>query len=376
MTSLNNDILPLRSAGNPKGAPCYATVWCRRPGETPFELRQHSPVRTFDSISRLPDTGGFVIAPFESNATCPLLLVEPDEFRSADPLTGDTEALTHIQWGTPDEKAQRLSYASAFSAAHGRLVRGEVEKIVLSRRLHLPFASEATDATSDEIARLGHALFLRACAAYPECFVALWHIPGHGTWVTATPEPLLRNRGSLWHTVALAGTQPADAGSWSTKNREEQAIVARFVARALDTVATDINQSAPYAFTTGRIQHLRTDFTFGLPDTAAALSLLQQLHPTPAVCGTPRGLAREAILAAEPEPRKYYAGFCGPYRLGQWGTSLFVTLRCAELSSEGITFYAGGGLLAESNEADEWNETCRKIHTLRSLVAPDAHAAH
>ena len=96
-------------------------------------------------------------------------------------------------------------------------------------------------------------------------------------------------------------------------------------------------------------------------------ALLLRLHPTPAVCGLPRAAAQRAILTDEASPRRYYAGFSGP--LGIEGeTRLYVSLRCMEFTPSLATLYAGGGIMPESVEQEEWEETQRKLQTMLRLL--------
>lgn len=55
----------------------------------------------------------------------------------------------------------------------------------------------------------------------------------------------------------------------------------------------------------------------------------------------------------------YYAGFSGPYLLEEQ-TMLYVSLRCMQLNANMATLYAGGGIMPESKENEEWEETVRK----------------
>ena len=57
--------------------------------------------------------------------------------------------------------------------------------------------------------------------------------------------------------------------------------------------------------------HLRSDFSFTLPDNTHIGNLLQSLHPTPAVCGIPKKSAFDFIVRHEHTPRCYYSGFMG-----------------------------------------------------------------
>jgi len=352
-----------RRKGHGKAEKCTAVVFYRLPGkDICTSMRQHTPVKTFSAIDKLPMGGGYVVAPFAVSEKSPIVLVEPDvtwENLVKKPETGDFTAVSD------DGEQQRTDYARAFSSAHGRLKGGVLKKIVLSRRLHVRISSTQNDVTA-----LGESLFYKACVMRPECFVAFWWTQQTGAWLVATPEPILEHGESHWETVALAGTAPfreGEATEWSGKNREEQAIVSRFVANVLQGVARHVRKSDTITFRTGSIQHLCTKFKFNLISPQSVPTLLKRLHPTPAVCGFPRKEATEAIAEDESSPRRYYACFSGPlFFHGE--THLFVTLRCMELSPQTATLYAGGGIMPHSDEQEEWEETQRKLSTMRALL--------
>lgn len=359
-------------SGRPTDRPLSAKVYYKLPHEDEYTqlVGYGSAVRTVSSLDELPHGGGYVIAPFTVTPDCPILWIEPD-MMSRHPLDTDHSP---SGWRVLDDDTvtARTAYVRSFAAVRESLLRGDTDKVVLSRRLHLKL-EPVSGGDRDMETLIYHAkrLFDHACQRYPECFVTLWWTAQTGAWLIATPEPLLQYAGDEWHTVALAGTQPRpgdpSARTWSAKNHEEQAIVARFVKSVLEASATQVRTSPVETVSAGRIEHLCTHFHFRLPDTpGVATSLLQQLHPTPAVCGMPREAARDVILKAEPEPRRYYAGFSGPMGL-HGATRLYVSLRCMQLQSSQATLYAGGGLMPESREADEWEETQRKLLTMRDL---------
>ena len=334
------------------------------------KLVQHTAPRTFMSLKDIPLTGGYAIMPFGTSADCPLVFIEPDKIEE---LPIPVPQLT----GTPhplhtDEEVRRTDYHQTFTAAHGRLTDGEVQKMVLSRRLHVTI--ETADKTETEslesLLDKGYDYFLRACHYRPNSYVAFWWTPATGAWLIATPEPILEQHRHDWGTVALAGTIPWIEGAepeWNEKNKEEQAIVRRFITNQLENLTTDLKISETYSLHTGNIQHLCTDFNFGLKSEEDIREVLMRLHPTPAVCGLPREEARQAILHDESSPRRYYAGFSGPLHL-QGETHLYVSLRCMEFTTHSATLYAGGGLMPESQEADEWEETRRKMQTMWQLL--------
>ena len=115
--------------------------------------------------------------------------------------------------------------------------------------------------------------------------------------------------------------------------------------------------------------HLATPIVGTLSDPAVtALELALQVHPTPAICGTPTDAAEALIQTAESD-RGFYAGAVG------WSDSsgdgeYMVAIRCAEVSGDGKTAraWAGGGIVADSVAEEELAETGAKLRTiLRSL---------
>ena len=82
---------------------------------------------------------------------------------------------------------------------------------------------------------------------------------------------------------------------------------------------------------------------------------------------TPNSCGVWTATRIEPTSRFYYAGFSGPYLLEEQ-TMLYVSLRCMQLNANMATLYAGGGIMPESKENEEWEETVRKMATMRQLI--------
>ena len=213
----------------------------------------------------------------------------------------------------------------------------------------------------------GTCLFFRACHAYPNAFVALVKTPDHGTWLMSTPEVLLRMEGKDGYTMALAGTILATKHPvWTDKNREEQRLVGDYIARTIAPFSEKTSIGEPQTVRAANVMHLQTDFRFTMNERMEVAELVEQLHPTPAVCGIPKAEARQFILANEHSPRLYYSGFCGLFDVNSQ-TSLYVSLRCMQMLGNKIRLYAGGGLLRESVMESEWQETEAKMEAMRQL---------
>jgi isochorismate synthase len=312
------------------------------------------------SCTQLNGQSGFVVAPFEVKEEQPIVLIRPDKVTShPSPLTSHPSHLTsHLSPLTS-------SYSIDFANYHSQLLQGTFRKIVLARQ-----ADETTLQPIDPVE-----LFHCACQLYPRMFIALVYTPQSGTWLTATPEILLEGSGCDWRTIALAGTMRLEDGqldgegentTWSTKNIEEQRVVATYIAQCLEQFANDFREEGPRTVRAANLVHLRSDFTFTLPSDDRIGDLLQQLHPTPAVCGLPKREAFQFIIRNEYSPRRYYSGFMGPLQTPS--THLYVSLRCMNIEGNIYHLYAGGGLLRDSTLEQEWQETEAKLETMRRCL--------
>ena len=311
---------------------------------------------TLPSASCLDDVRGFVMAPFVASADT-LLVVIRGEARKVDI---QPEAL-HVS-GT--ETSDREAYSKAFSLFHSAVVDNRFSKLVLSRCAEV-VAHEAF---------CPQQLFAEACRRYPRMMVALVNSSVAGTWLMATPELLIAEDGGSWHTMALAGTMPYEGTTdcrWSGKNIAEQQMVADYISQCLSPFVTDMTVTEPYTIRAGNLVHLRSDFSFRFgndtSDVCGIGNVIETLHPTPAVCGLPKNDALRFILENENVDRRYYSGFLGPWHTGG-KASLFVSLRCMEISGTRCVMHAGGGLLADSDEESEWQETEMKMEAMRRLI--------
>lgn len=319
------------------------------------------------SVAQLNGREGFVIAPFQPSAECPVVLIHPDEVRDFVP---EAQCVDDAKGGRRVQKSPcTKAYARDYECFHGQLERGVFRKIVLARKstLHTLLSAEA--------------LFQKACRLYPRLFVALVYTEPSGMWLMATPEILLQGNGNAFHTMSLAGTQKASATTipplstkavegleWPQKDQEEQQYVTDYIEACIRTFSDDYRLQGPYTMTAAHLCHLRTDIHFRLPCADVLGDVLEALYPTPAVCGIPKEPARRFILRHEHEPRRYYSGFVGMLS-PRADTHLFVSLRCMRLLPGGICeLYAGGGLLKESEMEKEWKETEAKMQTMMELV--------
>jgi isochorismate synthase len=260
-------------------------------------------------------------------------------------------------------------YEEAVARAVERVRAGELEKIVLARdvEVHAPV-------DHDVGAVLG---LLRE--AFPSCYVfAVGR--GDGAFIAASPELLVRREGQRASTVALAGSIRRSADPAiddhlgeqllrSDKDREENAIVARRIARALRPFSVWVTAAPePSLVRVANIQHLGMPIRAQLTSPLSAIELAGVLHPTPAVGGEPWEVASPLIPALEGLDRGWYAGPVG-WTDATGDGEFCVALRCALLRGRLAHLYAGGGIVRDSDPPSELAETEVKLGALLPLLA-------
>jgi menaquinone-specific isochorismate synthase len=259
-------------------------------------------------------------------------------------------------------------YEEAVARAVAQIRAGAFEKVVLAREVevHAPVAH-------DPAAVLG---LLRE--AFPSSYI---YAVGRGdaTFIGASPELLIRRQGQRATTVALAGSARRSADPAvddhlgeqllrSDKDREENAIVARRIARTLRPYSVWVTAAPePVVVRVANIQHLAAPIRAQLASPMDVVELVGRLHPTPAVGAEPHE-ALEVIPALEGFDRGWYAGPVGWTDASGDGEFL-VALRCALLRGPVARCYAGCGIVRDSDPSAELAETEVKLQVMLPVLS-------
>ncbi|MBW2937483.1 isochorismate synthase [Aureisphaera sp. CAU 1614] len=206
-------------------------------------------------------------------------------------------------------------------------------------------------------------------------FRYVWYHPDTSIWCGATPELLLKTEDECFHTMALAGTREYVTNSsvvgWSEKEQHEHQVVIDDIVNKLQKAVTVLKMSKSYTHRAGPVVHLRTDIRGCFKKGKASLSAIAKiLHPTPAVCGTPRKVASEFIKEFENYKRELYTGYLGCIQDKSKDSFLFVNLRCMKIENNHAHIFVGGGITADSNPEAEWEETQNKMKTMLQVLQP------
>lgn len=232
-------------------------------------------------------------------------------------------------------------------------------------------------------------------------FATTWTFSVDGM-IGASPEMLLQLREREVFSRVLAGTARRQANmdqgeleqlaNWlsrSPKNSREHQLAAASAVKALTPITEQLRVSEPFALTLPNVIHLATDIYGQVAGDTGALALVEALHPTAAVCGTPTAAAAQLITELEGMDRERYAGPVGwvDWRgEGQW----CIALRSGQVLSPtaqptgtqgdpagypmgnqpvgSVRIFAGAGIMPDSVAADELAETNAKMAPMRAAL--------
>lgn len=339
----------------------------RRPGAPITLWAQRQPdLETVDGSLLWELNDVFLVAPFRLDHDR-IAMIRSDVDLSFGEWGSDISALFECEGDLTERQGRcaetpKADFIRAVESARAHIQGGALEKVVLSRIRTVPLAKE-------ELA----GLFIQACHERAHAFVVLMHTPDHGTWLGASPERLILAEEDHVRVDALAGTMasdsaPADPAAWGRKERDEQQLVINSVLETftrcgvLNTVTFP-----PEAVGAGEVVHLRSRIEADLGE-ATLSDVVLALHPTPAVCGTPRQAAQQFIRQVEAHDRGCYTGFWGPWN-PDGRTELYVNIRCLCHAGGEAVIYAGAGITSGSDPQKEWEETEQKAQTWLRPIA-------
>lgn len=299
---------------------------------------------------------GFVLAPFDPKQAA-VIFRESDCHFLEEVYIPNPSCSTSVEVEISEDTAAKHQHLHAVNQAINAIKSGKYQKLVISRSEQIPLKNNFV------------AIYKRLLSRYPTAMVYCWYHPRVGMWTGATPEKLFQTQGRQLVTMALAGTQAYQEGVevvWGSKEKEEQQFVTDYILYQLRDLLESHDFEGPHTVRAGNLIHLKTDIRGRLTPDTGMQTIIQALHPTPAVAGVPKESSVNYILQNHPD-RKFYTGFLGELNL-QGTTDLYVNLRCMELTWNQATLYIGGGITADSVAELEWHETVMKSMVMKKVL--------
>jgi para-aminobenzoate synthetase component 1 len=271
--------------------------------------------------------------------------------------------------GAASARPDRADYEQAFRRVHDYLHAGDCYQVNLARRLQAPFDGDP----------LGVYAAFREAAGGP--FAAYLELAG-GPILSGSPERFLELRDGWVKTAPIKGTRArladphADAArrdelGASAKDRAENLMIVDLLRNDLGRACRTGSVSVPRLFALESfvtVHHMVSTVVGRLRGDRTATDLLRDCLPGGSITGAPKYRAMEIIDELEGEPRGIYCGSIGYIgRDGSMDTS--IAIRTLTARDGMLDYRAGGGLVADSDCAAEFDETESKAAAFRRLLA-------
>jgi para-aminobenzoate synthetase/4-amino-4-deoxychorismate lyase len=223
--------------------------------------------------------------------------------------------------------------------------------------------------------------FCQAAAALAPPYAAFLTVPG-GAVASLSPELFLRRAGSCVESKPIKGTARRDqadrdqaeaqraALERSAKNRAENVMIVDLVRNDLSRVCVAGSVTVPSllgAEPHPGVWHLVSTVRGTLRSGATDGDLIRAAFPPGSVTGAPKVRALEVVDELEATPREVYTGAIG-YRSPVAGLELNVAIRTFEFAAGRVWLGAGGGIVADSDDAAEYAECLTKAIPLLTAL--------
>ncbi len=226
-----------------------------------------------------------------------------------------------------------------------------------------------------------YSMFNKLSSSFPFCTIFGFQ-KNNSFFFGATPETLFKITGNQLETDSLAGSIWRGKNVYeddilanklltSDKNIREHNEVKDYILSVMQNYAKMIIAGdSPKIRKLKNIQHLWTPIKVTLAEKAKILTILHEIHPTPAVCGSPKQIAYENIPQIEKFNRGMFTGVVGWFNHLQVA-DFSVAIRSALVKNNKLYAYAGCGIVEGSVAKEEYDETKLKLKTILSLFCYD-----
>jgi len=263
------------------------------------------------------------------------------------------------------------------AAEHG----AQVERIrawiaagdIYQASLTLPVTSRLARSPNPDVG-----LFLALATQSPAPYAALLRAPGRPSVVSNSPECFLRQRGSAVWSEPIKGTRRRIPGAeiatrahllGSAKDRAELAMIVDLVRNDLGRVAVPGSvhvEAAAAVMDLPYVHHLVARVGARLRPETGFADAVRAAFPAGSITGAPKIRAMQIIAALEAGPRGAYCGTFG--WIGAQHADLAVTIRTLTIADDRVRLHAGGGIIADSNGAAEWDEVRAKAAAMAAAL--------
>ncbi|MEF1297205.1 aminodeoxychorismate synthase component I [Vibrio parahaemolyticus] len=253
------------------------------------------------------------------------------------------------------------SYAIRFDKVQEYLLSGDCYQINLAQRFNAPYQGSEWQA------------YLKLESANQAPFSAFIRMP-ESSILSISPERFLELKDRVIETKPIKGTRPrsedpkqdnANAHDLQTaeKDQAENLMIVDLLRNDIGRVASPGSVHVPKLFdieSFPAVHHLVSTIRANLDEQYSPADLLRACFPGGSITGAPKVRAMQIIEELEPHRRSAYCGSIGYIsRHGRMDTS--ITIRTLVAENHKLYAWAGGGVVADSDCASEYQETLDKL---------------
>ncbi len=270
---------------------------------------------------------------------------------------GEGAALRH-----PSENLNHESYLSSLSKIFSYIEAGDCYQVNFSQQFECPLP----DPFSPEEA------FVHLALTHPSPFSAYLDC-GEKKIISLSPEEFLFLKGDFIRTSPIKGTRKRspdlDEDEKLKKDLENSEKEKAELLMIVDLERNDLGKICEFGsiqanslreiVTYDYVHHAEAVVEGKIKKSVSPLQATQALFPGGSITGAPKKRAMEIIQELETHPRGVYTGALGFYdHTGL--TSLNIAIRSLEIEKGKIKFGMGGGIVADSEPLQEYEETLVK----------------
>ena len=266
------------------------------------------------------------------------------------------------------DSPKKEDYYSIIDSIVKTIKDGALDKVVISRMKHIILEKKLCISS----------IIRNLIELYPECLNFYFNFT-NSILFGSTPERLIKKQQQTIFTEAIAGTAPRGQNVKednkyeyellnSNKDKKEHQFVVKEIIDKINLISNSYDiPNNPSVIKLKNVQHLKTIINANINKKYDLFNLVEILHPTPAIAGTPTDKALNLISLNETNDRGWYSGPIG-WMDNNGNGDIFIALRSALQKNNNVYLFSGSGIISESVPSSEWTETEMKLEAILSSL--------
>jgi para-aminobenzoate synthetase component 1 len=262
-------------------------------------------------------------------------------------------------------------YAQAFAKIKAYITDGDCYQVNLAQRFSAQVAGDSWQAYKKlrEISPAPFMAYMNLPLSENESFQVL----------SNSPERFIQITGNHVETRPIKGTRPRSTNPeqdlaysngllTSEKDRAENLMIVDLLRNDLSKCCEGVKVNKLFQLQSfANVHHLVSIIVAKLMPNKTALDVLRACFPGGSITGAPKLRAMQIIEELEPHRRGLYCGAIG-YVSFEGDMDMNIAIRTAVIVKNNLSFYAGGGIVADSELEKEYNETLDKASNLITVM--------